>query len=172
MNSLINGIKHRIKLKAADLKFLSAPRRTDKLVLMYHGIDLTENRKFNGRFFSLKNFEAQLKYFKKNYNILSLENIMNDECLIKDKLNIAITFDDGYVNNFTYAYPLLEKYQTPAHFFITGFNASQAKTKILWGDLVDITEKFIKTDLSIWGKTFHNNNGYKALKEWIRKNPL
>jgi peptidoglycan/xylan/chitin deacetylase (PgdA/CDA1 family) len=171
---IINTIKHRLKLTAFDLNLIKSPVTRSKIVLMYHGIDLNENRKFNSRFFSIDHFEKQLIYFKKNYNLVSLEDLMDNRNLSSDRLNIAITFDDGYLNNFTYAFPLLEKYQIPSHIFITGLNNFNNPIKILWGDLVDITEKFINKNLGLFNSTFKKSkhNGFKDLKKYIRDNKI
>ncbi len=173
-SDIINTIKHRLKLTAFDLNLVKSPITKSKIVLMYHGIDLNENRKFNGRFFSVKHFEEQLVYFKKHYNILSLEDLMDNKNMSANKLNVAITFDDGYLNNFIYAFPLLEKYQIPSHIFVTGLNNSSNSIKILWGDLVDITEKFINENLGLFNDTFKKSkyNGFTELKKFIRDNKI
>jgi len=69
---------------------------------------------------SAENFEEQLKVLKKSYNVLSLEELIEDKKnnKLRDK-SIAITFDDGYKDNYTAAYPILKKYQLPATFFIS-----------------------------------------------------
>jgi peptidoglycan/xylan/chitin deacetylase (PgdA/CDA1 family) len=115
-------------------------------IIMYHGIDLIENKSFNGRFIGIKNFEAQIRYFKKHFNVISLSDYASGNYK-KDRFTIAITFDDGYRNNFKYAFPILEKYQVPASFYITGLNA--AGENIVWADFVDIATSFISRDVEI-----------------------
>jgi peptidoglycan/xylan/chitin deacetylase (PgdA/CDA1 family) len=61
---------------------------------------------------------------KKGYEVISLEalvrSIGDNRPLKKNK--VAITFDDGYRDNFQYAYPILKKYGFPATIFvISGF---------------------------------------------------
>lgn len=69
---------------------------------------------------SPKNFEEQIKFLKDNFKIIHLRNLIDD---IKNKViapnTIAITFDDGYQDNFTNALPILEKYKVPATIFVT-----------------------------------------------------
>lgn len=173
--NVLNEIKHRVKLKAYDFNILKSPQLVSKCVVMYHGIDLIENRMFNRRFFSMKHLEGHLNYFKKTYNLLSLQDIMDEKNLSKVKLNVAITFDDGYMNNFKYAFPLFEKYKIPVHFYVTGINNSDNPIKILWGDLINISEQYITDDLLIFGKRFtkgKESSGFTDLKKYIRNNAI
>ena len=50
------------------------------------------------------------------------------------KERIAITFDDGYLDNYLVAKPLLEKYNLPATFFITSRNIGN-KAEFWWDEL-------------------------------------
>jgi len=78
-----------------------------------------------------ENFEKQMRYLKdKHYNVISFGELVEG---IKNKKKFAhntvvITIDDGYENNFTYAYPILKKYSLPATVFIItnymGINAA------------------------------------------------
>jgi len=171
---LINYIKHNIKIKAVDFNIIKPKISKQKAVLMYHGIDLEENKRYNTRFFSKKHFERHLIYYKKNYNIISLEDFIDNKNCVNDKLNIAITFDDGYRNNYLYAFPLLEKYQIPAHFFITGMNNSNINYKILWSDALEIASSVIDKPLNLFGKEFikEKDKGFRSLKEYIKKYPI
>lgn len=89
-------------------------------IIMYHSVNpqaLPENR------LAVKSetFERQMNFLKRNrYNVLSLEKLVD---LIRDKKKlpprtIAITFDDGYIDNYTYAFAILKKYNLPATIFI------------------------------------------------------
>jgi peptidoglycan/xylan/chitin deacetylase (PgdA/CDA1 family) len=65
-------------------------------------------------------FEKHLVYLKDNYEVIPLYDLAQR---IKQKKltgrEAAITFDDGYRDNLTYALPLLEKYGLPATIFVT-----------------------------------------------------
>ena len=67
-------------------------------------------------------------YLKKNYNLVSLDNLLNFEK--KDKPSISITFDDGYKDNLVHALPVLNELNVPATIYV-------------------IT-KFFENDFSIW----------------------
>lgn len=105
-------------------------------IIMYHGIDQRERMDLNLRFFSQRNFERHVVFFKRKYNVLPLSDLCEGRGLRTDRLNVAVTFDDGYRNNLTYALPVLEKLECPATFFITGLNTIDET--ILWADLLDI----------------------------------
>uniref|UniRef100_UPI00232FEA3E polysaccharide deacetylase family protein n=1 Tax=Acinetobacter baumannii TaxID=470 RepID=UPI00232FEA3E len=91
------------------------------LILMYHGISKDSYNIFNTRHSGVNDFESHLKILKNNFHVISLSDFFESK-FIKGKKNIAITFDDGYLNNFTNAIPLLQKYNLPATIFVTGIN--------------------------------------------------
>ncbi len=82
---------------------------------MYHDISLTKSE---GLIISVKNLEQQFKWLVdnnyKSYHISELEK-RND---LPNKKNIVLTFDDGFVSQLELAFPLLEKYNLKATFFI------------------------------------------------------
>lgn len=78
-------------------------------------------------------FELQMKYIKENYNILRFED---DWSNVKQK-SIVITFDDGYIDNYQYAIPILDKYNIPATFFICTDNIG-TKDLFWWDELTTI----------------------------------
>jgi len=79
-------------------------------------------------------FNWQVNYLKKHYQVMSIEEVIQ---MIKEKKslpdNVAIiTFDDGFRNNYTVAYPILKKNNVPATIFLT---TNYIDTEnILWPD--------------------------------------
>jgi peptidoglycan/xylan/chitin deacetylase (PgdA/CDA1 family) len=88
-------------------------------ILMYHSIDNNDN--VTKLSVSPKSFARQMEFLSKNnYNVVPLEKVVS---YIKKKekppqKTIAITLDDGFYNNYQYAYPVLKKYNMPATIFI------------------------------------------------------
>jgi peptidoglycan/xylan/chitin deacetylase (PgdA/CDA1 family) len=86
-------------------------------ILVYHSVN---NDK--GTFFvSPENFAKQMEHIKKNgYEAIALDelavNIKNKKFFKRNK--VVITFDDGYKDNFQYAYPVLKKLRFPATIFL------------------------------------------------------
>lgn len=102
------------------------------IVLMYHRIADAEADVWNIAV-SPRNLEEQLKFLKGTGRVVPLTNIVNQvrKKWIR-KNSIAITFDDGYADNFSVGKPLLEKYDLPATFFIPSINIG--KQKAFWWD--------------------------------------
>ena len=67
---------------------------------------------------TLKSFEAQLKFIKAHYHVVSLSQLaaITSEKELNDA--VLITFDDGYEKQFRYAVPLLRQLTLPAVFFL------------------------------------------------------
>jgi len=90
-------------------------------ILMYHSVN-PDARRDNLLAVGAVAFERQMHFLKTHrYNVLPLEELAG---LIRNKKKIpartlAITFDDGYKDNYTYALPILKKYNLPATIFIT-----------------------------------------------------
>ncbi|HEY2582573.1 MAG TPA: polysaccharide deacetylase family protein [Mucilaginibacter sp.] len=104
------------------------------IVLMYHRIAEPKSDVWETTV-SPKRFEEHLQVLRKIGNVVSLRQLANS---ISSKHlpgnNIAVTFDDGYIDNFTTARPLLEKYGIPATFFIASGNIEN-KNEFWWDEL-------------------------------------
>ncbi|WP_239256221.1 polysaccharide deacetylase family protein [Listeria ilorinensis] len=87
-------------------------------VLMYHSIN--EDVK-NNLIIPPNEFDEQMKWLKDNgYHPLYLRelgDILETGKNVPEK-PIVITFDDGYLDNYTNAYPILKKYALPANIFV------------------------------------------------------
>src|SRR5690606_1573250 len=113
---------------------ISTRLRHSDLVLMYHRIASPSIDPWQLSV-SAENFEQHLQVLQKSNRVVSLSQLVhhrhNNLCR---KNKIAITFDDGYLDNFTVAKPLLEKYGLPATFFITSCNLDGQK-EFWWDEL-------------------------------------
>ncbi len=109
-------IKPIIKKIYFELQYLSKKVKPEKpIILMYHRV-ATESSDPHLLCVSPENFEEHIKYLKQNKKIVALSKITKKDC---DKNSVAITFDDGYLDNLTNALPILKKYDAPATIFIT-----------------------------------------------------
>lgn len=85
-------------------------------ILVYHSIS-------NGSWqlsVSPKRFESHLKYLDENFEVIRLEDLV--EGIVNDRDmsgKVSITFDDGHKDNIVSAFPILEKYDMKATFYIT-----------------------------------------------------
>jgi len=88
-------------------------------VLMYHRID--ERGGVSSLSVSPENFRRQMRFLSEhNYNVISLAELVQAK-LEKKRLarnTVALTFDDGYEDNYLLAYPVLKKYSLPAIIFV------------------------------------------------------
>lgn len=97
-----------------------------------------------------ENFEFQIKYLKENYNIIRFEEDWPEEA----ENTVAITFDDGYLDNYRCALPILEKYEVPATIFVCTGNMGTDK-EFWWDELENIFicgENKPISDIAIFGK--------------------
>jgi len=108
-------------------------------ILMYHGIPGRE------RFEGIENhyrynvpaaeFERHMAYLKRRCNVVGLQDFRVGRGLSSSKTNVIITFDDGYENNGTHAFPVLERYGLPAVFALP--TAFVDRQEALYNDLVE-----------------------------------
>lgn len=91
-------------------------------VFMYHSVGIPNNNwKWNFLTTPYQDFEQQLKYLKKNdFSTIDLEQLYNHihNDIPIPKKSIVLTFDDGYLDNYIFAYPLLKKYGFKGIIFI------------------------------------------------------
>jgi len=90
-------------------------------ILMYHSVSPKPNPSIELLIVKPETFRRQMRFLKEhNYNVVPLSEIAD---LIKNNKKIpprtlAITFDDGYKDNYTYAFPILKEYNFPATVFV------------------------------------------------------
>jgi peptidoglycan/xylan/chitin deacetylase (PgdA/CDA1 family) len=94
------------------------------VILTYHRV-LDDDEKMKavtqpGMCVTRSSFDKQMKFLSRHYRILSFGQLVK---LIKDGSPIphqsaVVTFDDGWYDNYTNAFPVLTKYKIPAIIFI------------------------------------------------------
>jgi peptidoglycan/xylan/chitin deacetylase (PgdA/CDA1 family) len=139
-------------------KLLRSRGDHQRLIIMYHGVSDRKNFTINGRHLPGEEFERHLQYFKKNFDVVSLRDICDAKSIVSRKRRaIALTFDDGYLNNFEIALPLLKKYNMPATFFISTVGLNDT-TYIHPSDYIDLIRNSTHQPVTINGVTFHHHN--------------
>jgi len=142
-------------------------------IIIYHGICEKDHVKFSPTFLTRHTFEAHLRFYKKHFNVISLDDYYVGK-FDENKFNVCITFDDGYANNHKYVLPLIEKYKVPVTFFITAIR--EAGYDILWNDFVNIISKYGPEQINYKSENFRKGkfNKYfsvvtnKSLADTIR----
>lgn len=89
-----------------------AKRQRAMQIIMFHGV--------GGDDYPVPVFEAQLRYLKKHFSIVSLEPIVEKVAGrgSVESHEIALTFDDGLHNHCALVYPVLKRLNIPATFFV------------------------------------------------------
>ena len=90
-------------------------------IIYYHSIG-TVNKHWVNSFLTLKlkYFNDQLKYYSKHFNTIHLKEYwkIRNNLQAPTKSPLVITFDDGYLDNWIWAFPLLKKYNLKATIFV------------------------------------------------------
>ena len=90
---------------------------------MYHRVSKPQNSDAH-LCVSPANFERHLQYLTRNFNLISLDELSKylEIRAYPKRDSVMLTFDDGWEDNYTNAFPLLKKYKAPALIFLaTGF---------------------------------------------------
>ena len=106
-------------------------------IFAYHSLSSQNDRNglihFDRKSLSTAEFEAHLTMITTYGNPISLEEAITKKNLPPHP--VVLTFDDGYKNNYTGAFPILKKYDIPATIFVmTGFID---RTTYLWSDRLE-----------------------------------
>lgn len=116
------------------------------LIVAYHGV-VAERLKMPCWWqIDYDRFRDQINFLKDHYTVLPLNEIISriNRGLELPNNTAAITFDDGYGNNFINAYPLLKKLQMPATvYLVTDFIGAD---ELLWFDRLYV--HFAETSMS------------------------
>lgn len=104
--------------------YINMKKGNSKLFIsMYHYTrDLKHSRYPEIKGLDVDLFRKQLEYFEENFNVLSMEEVI-DAVKGNDTLPdnaVLLTFDDGYIDNYTTAFPILEEFGFQGSFFIPG----------------------------------------------------
>lgn len=113
----------------------AAPLREGAAVLTYHRVAS------KGSAFTILTpgtFAAQMAYLHAHkYNVVPLQRIV--ACLRNKtpfpRAAVALTFDDGYKDDYTQVFPLLKKYQFPATLFVYTRYISDGSDALTWAQL-------------------------------------
>ena len=128
----------------------------DVVILMYHRIDDFPDYPYP-IVVKPHNFAQHMRIIRKHFHPMSLLDLV--EALENDSIpdrGVVITFDDGYVDNFTQALPILEENRIPATIFVSTGNIDSGR-EFWWDELDRIILKPAelpdKLEISIQGKS-------------------
>jgi len=126
-------------------------------ILFYHGVrqdnvSAGSILNYDGKHVGIKKFDKQIRYLRKNYDIISLSEALS--LLQSGKKNyraLVITFDDGYSGVYDLAFPLLKQYGMTASVFLTAGHIGSDRW--IWSDeleyLLDVMDReYISLDIA------------------------
>lgn len=109
------------------------------VILLYHGVTRATHRGIENcsrKHLPVDEFARQMEYLAANHTVLRLSELL---ALSRNgglpPRTVAVTFDDGFENNYSVAVPVLQHYGIPATFFLaTGFIDTD---RTFWVDKVE-----------------------------------
>jgi peptidoglycan/xylan/chitin deacetylase (PgdA/CDA1 family) len=153
-------------------------------VLTYHHLLKKKENTFrnNGVVLNVENFQEQMDYLYNNkFTTINVEEL--EQWLLRKielpKKSVCITFDDGYLSSYIYAYPILKKYDFKAvQFLITSCVKhndakfiSQKKQFLSWQNIIDSTDVFEYSNHTDNLHQIQNHKGYLITKplDFVKK---
>ncbi len=112
-------------------------RQQDVRILIYHRV-VSPQRAYDPAYVSAtpEQFTRQLDHVARDYDVLSFTDLL-DTYNGRQKLPkrpLLITFDDGYADNYTFAFPALKHRNLSAAFFVTTDHIGQRE--LFWFDKI------------------------------------
>jgi len=101
-------------LSTTGMLRLIKPRVT---VLLYHRVsdDARDNLTVG-----IEQFNRQMELLSQHCRAIPIEQLVSLECApMSEQPLVCVTFDDGYLDNYTFAAPILERHCIPAAFFVS-----------------------------------------------------
>ena len=86
-------------------------------VVLYHRVsdDARDNLTVG-----IEKFDRQMALLREHCSVLSIEQVLAADTVRRsDRPLVAVTFDDGYLDNFVHAVPILRRHGVPAAFFVS-----------------------------------------------------
>lgn len=150
--------------KIGITKFL-IKKANKNIIICYHGVSSSPNFNINNRHIHLDQFKKDIIFYKKNFDIVNLKDFFEgnvNETNKKPKL--VLTFDDGYLNNFTNVLPIAEEFNIPVVFFIISASLDNSNF-ITWYDLLDFVKQSNDNELEINKLVFKKTKNGEYIKD-------
>ena len=98
-------------------------QRSSSVILTYHGVldGSVADDFLDHNFIAAEEFDAQMRYLLRHYRPVTLSDLVGAYASGRTPpaRSFAVTFDDGFANNFSVAYPILRRHGIPFTVFVT-----------------------------------------------------
>lgn len=151
-------------------------------IIMYHYVrDLRHSRYPEIKGLDVELFKAQIEFLKRRFTFVRMEEVIDavqGNHTLPER-SVLLTFDDGYIDNFTYVFPILEKMGgLQGSFFIPGktvathqlldvnkihYILASTSMERLLGDVLDLLNHYR-------GSEFEYPSNEELLEKWARPN--
>jgi peptidoglycan/xylan/chitin deacetylase (PgdA/CDA1 family) len=119
---------------------------------MYHSVSSADEKPFSImglpstiklrlNIVSPQSFDRQMGFLRNNgYHVISLDEYVRENTQRKKfpHNTVVITFDDGYADNYTNAYPILKKYHIPATIFLISDYVGKSPELLNWDQVKEM----------------------------------
>jgi peptidoglycan/xylan/chitin deacetylase (PgdA/CDA1 family) len=129
------------------------------VVLAWHNIEPTSFFHATSPSAARRGFERQIDFLRRWTNVVPLHSALADLAASRPlpPRAVALTFDDGYLDNVTVAAPLLRAADMPATFFlVTGFLSGEERA--WWEEVGSVFENATAAQLRWRGRTFDTSD--------------
>jgi peptidoglycan/xylan/chitin deacetylase (PgdA/CDA1 family)/CelD/BcsL family acetyltransferase involved in cellulose biosynthesis len=125
---LVQPLRSQYQLALPKLS-LKKRREASARILYYHRVNDDGDPFFPA--ISTVLFEQEMRYLARYYKVVSLSDLLTRLEDGSPERTLAITFDDGYLDNYENAFPVLERYGLPATIFLTTGSIDDSH-QLLW----------------------------------------
>jgi len=149
MRSLLSFTHHWAISKESSSRFVRLSRRTNPafLILGYHRVSDEPHPFFGG--LPVRIFRRHMEHLKTYFTPLPLKELVERAASGDVPPNaIAVTFDDGYRDNYQNAFPVLVQFEMPATVFLA--TSAVEANKPLWHDRVFEAFRLTSANFLIW----------------------
>ncbi len=101
------------------------PLRGKVTILMYHRVvtDVELSTEFipPGMYVTSETFDRQVRFLREHFEVLSMHELLSmwrERSWNAERRYCVITFDDGWLDNYLHAFPVLRRYDVPATIFL------------------------------------------------------
>jgi peptidoglycan/xylan/chitin deacetylase (PgdA/CDA1 family) len=142
---------------------------------MYHGVTATPLQFFNWCQLEVRKFEEQMKFLAQEHEVLPLSEIIErlEQRRPLPDHTAAITFDDGFRNVATTAFPILERFHLPSTvFLVTGLigNNQPPWTDRLYQAIATTEVGSIQANNHLWPLTasVEQSAAHRGVSAWLK----